>query len=235
MRDTENACARAEISFVSADFARDHRDASAWILVLTLGFEHEEGEKPPGQELIGELGFDEELPALESPLWCESGRPGHMFFWLHAFAPNAIDEDRATLHPWVDHIFRREAARQVLDEHLRGELNVLSVGTGGLTLIRRGADPAPLFVMPQTDDLAWGLGLFPSAHPFFQKHVLPRMSEYAEYGCAAGGKRYPAGFLELSNTDQWADHYGAIWPLFQQAKRRFDPKHLLNPGFMEWQ
>jgi FAD/FMN-containing dehydrogenase len=30
--------------------------------------------------------------------------------------------------------------------------------------------------------------------------------------------------------DDWAAHYGEVWPMFRDAKQRFDPNHVLTPG-----
>ena len=48
---------------------------------------------------------------------------------------------------------------------------------------------------------------------------------------AIGGKRY-AGFgaVPFSQAD-WKDHFGPdVWRRLSEAKRKFDPNHVLTPG-----
>lgn len=38
-------------------------------------------------------------------------------------------------------------------------------------------------------------------------------------------------YLPLNMTrNQWMDHFGDKWKLFQQRKAQYDPKHILSPG-----
>jgi FAD/FMN-containing dehydrogenase len=47
---------------------------------------------------------------------------------------------------------------------------------------------------------------------------------------AAGGFCYPVGAVPMSSED-WRDHFGSRWPLFEVAKRRYDPDNRLTPGY----
>jgi FAD/FMN-containing dehydrogenase len=46
----------------------------------------------------------------------------------------------------------------------------------------------------------------------------------------AGGVQYPVGAFPTSFND-WKDHFGSSWPLFREAKRRYDPGNSLTPGY----
>jgi cytokinin dehydrogenase len=46
----------------------------------------------------------------------------------------------------------------------------------------------------------------------------------------AGGVQYPVGAFAMS-PDDWTAHFGSGWPPFREAKRRYDPEHLLAPGY----
>ncbi|QOZ72070.1 FAD-binding protein [Bradyrhizobium arachidis] len=46
----------------------------------------------------------------------------------------------------------------------------------------------------------------------------------------AGGILYPVSALAMSSQD-WADHFGARWPLLRDARRRHDPDGILTPGY----
>ena len=58
---------------------------------------------------------------------------------------------------------------------------------------------------------------------FFNELLVPRLY-------AAGGKVYPP-FAPTLSRDEWREHYGTeTWRQFADAKRRFDPANVLNPG-----
>ncbi|MEH2628528.1 cytokinin dehydrogenase [Bradyrhizobium sp. AZCC 1719] len=46
----------------------------------------------------------------------------------------------------------------------------------------------------------------------------------------AGGVQYPVGAFAMSPGD-WEVHFGSSWPQLREAKRRYDPQHLLAPGY----
>ena len=45
------------------------------------------------------------------------------------------------------------------------------------------------------------------------------------------GVLYPVSALPLS-ADDWQRHFGAAWPAFQDARRRYDPAGILTPGYL---
>ena len=46
----------------------------------------------------------------------------------------------------------------------------------------------------------------------------------------AGGVLYPVSAFAMSPAD-WEIHFGSGWPRFREAGRRYDPGHLLAPGY----
>ena len=46
----------------------------------------------------------------------------------------------------------------------------------------------------------------------------------------AGGVQYPVSAFAMSPAD-WEVHFGSGWPQLREAKRRYDPGHLLAPGY----
>ncbi|WP_334355316.1 MULTISPECIES: FAD-binding protein [unclassified Bradyrhizobium] len=46
----------------------------------------------------------------------------------------------------------------------------------------------------------------------------------------AGGVQYPVGAFAMSPAD-WEIHFESGWPQLRDAKRRYDPGHLLTPGY----
>jgi FAD/FMN-containing dehydrogenase len=49
-----------------------------------------------------------------------------------------------------------------------------------------------------------------------------------------GGKRYLSGWINF-DASGWRAHYGEKWPTVVALKRKFDPKGLLNPGFVKFE
>jgi cytokinin dehydrogenase len=47
---------------------------------------------------------------------------------------------------------------------------------------------------------------------------------------AAGGRPYPVSAIRLT-ADDWAEHFGPMWPVVRRAKERFDPELILTPGY----
>ena len=47
---------------------------------------------------------------------------------------------------------------------------------------------------------------------------------------AAGGTLHPVSVFPMS-PDEWRDHFGPAWTRLRDAKERFDPRHVLTPGY----
>ena len=48
--------------------------------------------------------------------------------------------------------------------------------------------------------------------------------------CSAGGVHYPVSAFAMAGKD-WKDHFGPAWPHLYEAKQRYDPSHILTPGY----
>jgi len=46
----------------------------------------------------------------------------------------------------------------------------------------------------------------------------------------AGGVQYPVSALPMSSGD-WKAHFASRWPMFTEARRRYDPGNVLTPGY----
>ncbi|MGH9447610.1 MAG: hypothetical protein ACRD3O_18050, partial [Terriglobia bacterium] len=46
-----------------------------------------------------------------------------------------------------------------------------------------------------------------------------------------GGKRYLSGWLNFDAAG-WKLHYGDQWPKVVELKKKFDPRNVINPGFL---
>ena len=76
-----------------------------------------------------------------------------------------------------------------------------------------------------------GFGILPAVPRQLVSEALPRLGQASAASMLMGGKRYLSGWVAF-DAEQWKAHYGAMWPSVVSLKKRFDPKGLLNPGFI---
>ena len=79
-----------------------------------------------------------------------------------------------------------------------------------------------------------GVGILPAVAPQFLPEVLPRMTAASQASTMMGGKRYLSGWIDFDHA-AWKAHYGEKWPAVVEAKRKFDPHGILNPGFIKYE
>jgi FAD/FMN-containing dehydrogenase len=59
---------------------------------------------------------------------------------------------------------------------------------------------------------------------------------FHELTVAYGGKRYLSGWITFKTAEQWEAHFGSeTWAKIREAKRRFDPDGIMNPGFIQYE
>jgi cytokinin dehydrogenase len=89
----------------------------------------------------------------------------------------------------------------------------------------------PLFKVP-SEEQAFAIWLFRSVKPGDEpalSALLASNRELLAKMTAAGGKRY-APYSMVISPAEWREHYGPqLWQRFSQAKRRYDPSHVLSP------
>lgn len=210
------------------------RTDGKWRLLLSIGKEFDGEETVDAGALRGGLRFSEELPSADAPLWSDTGIPGHIFFRMHSGTFWNQGGAPPTVHPWVDHVFSPDAAVTALDQMLKNPPTPLGMGTCGLIPVSVQADHAPLFAVPDSGGLFIGLGMFPNVPAGLRNEAMAIMSEYSRTCCDAGGKRYLSGYVDFTTRAEWREHYGPQWEWFTRMKERFDPRGLLNAGFLTW-
>jgi cytokinin dehydrogenase len=214
-------------TWLFAGVARDPRRGRR-VFVLLVGQEEggDAAAEPP------QLDAQLERPRRSAPLWDRTGQPGHPFFQVFG-TPPASDLGRTQLNPWVEHILPPQSATATLERLLAEEEDSTSEAKFRLIFIRRCERQAPLFATPEGDWLT-GLGMFAS-FPANQRERAETAVEAHELRVGShGSKRYLSGYLKFASTSDWVEHYGPAWPAFARAKERFDPLHVLNPGFVHW-
>lgn len=205
--------------FLTSSVASDPFDPTRRSLLLFVGQE-ECAEREP----VFEHHADFELRTQRAPLWDSGGRPGHPFF--HVF------DAEARLNPWFEKVMSFGDAANALDKLLDARLLSLGSGGAGVRFMRRGAAPAPLFVTPPAE-LMVGVGVFASFQADDRSAAIASAARSAECFAQIPGKRYLSGYLARTAAE-WAEHYGSAWQSFCRSKRRYDPQHRLNPGFVRW-
>jgi cytokinin dehydrogenase len=76
------------------------------------------------------------------------------------------------------------------------------------------------------------VGLMRTTVPPTPEHVANQLADNRrlyEMAVALGGCYYPVDSLSME-PDDWKKQFGDQWDIFVEAKHRFDPLHLLNPG-----
>jgi len=90
----------------------------------------------------------------------------------------------------------------------------------------------PMFKVPN-EDQAFAVWLFRSAPAGDQATLSAMMASNRELLAkmtAVGGKRY-SPYSGVMSPEQWATHFGPdLWRRLSEAKKKFDPNHVLTPG-----
>jgi len=134
-------------------------------------------------------------------------------------------------HPWMETILAWQSCQLYITQVL-AQLPPQTVAGGHILLwpARGNASSVPLFMRPSSETLM-GFGVLPAVPPHLLDEALPRLRQASAASVMMGGKRYLSGWVVFDN-EQWKAHYGPLWPRVQELKKRFDPKHVLNPGFI---
>ncbi|WP_037305892.1 FAD-binding protein [Amycolatopsis orientalis] len=136
-------------------------------------------------------------------------------------------------HPWIDTFLPDSAVEQVVTGTLAatGEAELGALGLILLYPVRADRLKTPLFKVPD-GELVWLFSLLRTGSPVDPLHnarlVGLNVDLYRKVS-ALGGKAYPSTAVPRS-TAEWREHFGSSWPLLAEAKARYSPKNLLNPG-----
>ncbi len=140
----------------------------------------------------------------------------------------------ANAHPWMETVLPWPAVvpflTRVLDAlppHILGGGHVLLWPSRGTT------SRAPNFMQPG-GEFVMGFGLLPGVPRAALPAVLPLLDQLSDASIHAGGKRYLSGRIAF-DAARWRAHFGARWDALCDAKKRYDPDGVLNPGFIAWE
>ena len=106
---------------------------------------------------------------------------------------------------------------------------------GGHTLLwpcRGTASNVPMFMHPQ-GDYVMGFGILPAVPRQLVPMALALLNRASDLGMQIGGKRYLSGWVEFGHS-KWKAHFENQWEKVLQCKEFYDPRSVLNPGFVHY-
>jgi cytokinin dehydrogenase len=134
-------------------------------------------------------------------------------------------------HPWMETALPWDKARPYITGVLRSiPPNLLTGGLVTLQPLTRDRSNLPLLVLPEGERLMH-FGILPAVPRQFLAMVLPLLMKASELSIEMGGKRYLSGWIDFDQP-QWKAHFAERWDQLNEWKRFFDPKGILNPGFV---
>jgi cytokinin dehydrogenase len=196
-----------------------------WFYPFHLTVEFDPAAPPDDAALLGGLRpygtlYVDDLPAVEFlermdpvfDLWKRGGTWSHVHAWMETVlpwdrAPDFIGAVLPDLPP--------------------------SVLVGGHVLIwpaKGSASRSRLFRRPPGENLV-GFGVLPAIPAEHWEDAKPMIENLHRMSLLFGGTRYLSGWIDFT-PEEWRAHFGPEWDAFVQAKRRWDPDGVLNPGFV---
>lgn len=203
------------------------RPFAAWFYPLHITVEFDPAAPPDDLELLRGLScyrhlHTEDLPHMEFAfrleplfeLWRRSG------YWQNA-------------HPWMETMLPWETAADYISRTLEN-FPPHAIGGGHILLwpARGRISKLPFFMTPNSSHIM-GFGILPGLPRELLPQIVPLLNLASDTSMAAGGKRYLSGLVQF-DREKWRRHFGDKWPELARLKRKYDPKGILNPGFVDF-
>jgi FAD/FMN-containing dehydrogenase len=137
-------------------------------------------------------------------------------------------------HPWLTTFVGDTQVEAVVGTELAAldPRDLGPFGQVGVSAFRRDAIRSPLLRLPD-DELCHTFNLIrvpASADPAEAVRLVEANRAVFARVAAAGGTLYPVSALPGSRAG-WRRHFGPEWDRLRRAKRRYDPDHVLTPGY----
>jgi|CXWL01.1.fsa_nt_gi FAD/FMN-containing dehydrogenase len=201
-----------------------------WAYPMFLTVEYSEGENPDDAALLQGLEHFKHLRTEEYTQLEFCNRLVPVFEFWHRSG------NWEMAHPWMEVIMPWDKTQEFI-ELIQSQLPPQALGVGGHVLVwpaHTGASDAPLFMRPP-GDYVMGWGILPAVPHKFLDQALAQLDLASELSMAYGGKRYLSGYITFKTKEQWAAHFGDKWGMVCAAKKKFDPDHILGPGFIQYE
>lgn len=136
-------------------------------------------------------------------------------------------------HPWLNVFLTDDSVEGFVAETLAatGEPELGATGLVLLYPVRNDRLKTPLFTVPP-GEISWlfsPLRAGSPSDPLHNARLLELNVDLYRKARDLGGKVYPSNALPMS-TEDWRAHFGGAWPKLADAKARYAPGNLLNPG-----
>jgi len=211
-------------------------------------FDYLEGQLVPGDDgrryVLGAVSFStppdepDEDALLDSLAFGESENEETTYF---GFLNRMADGEAALRaegswfhpHPWLDLFLPDDAVEEVVAEFL-ATTDASELGATGLVLlypVRKDRLTTSLFSVPE-GEISWLFSPLRTGSPDDPLHnarLIELNVDLYRKVRDLGGKAYPTNALPMS-TEDWREHFGPVWPKLAEAKARYAPGNLLNPG-----
>ncbi len=134
-------------------------------------------------------------------------------------------------HPWMEVVLPWDMTFFYIDTVLK-KLPPPMLGGGHILLwpCTGTTSNIPLFMRPKGEFLM-GFGILPGIPKDYVEPVLEALDKASDAVNMANGKRYLSGYINFTH-EKWKQHFGEKWETVASAKKKYDPKGLLNPGFI---
>jgi len=196
-----------------------------WFYPFHATVEFEEGAEPDDASLLRGLAPYEKLYVDDLPTYDFFARLEPVFdLWKRGGTWEHV-------HAWTEVVMPWETAPDLLDAILPDLPPSILVGGHVLLWPAKGTTSrSRLFVRPEGENLL-GFGILPAIPPRYWEEAKPMLDMASRLSIAMGGKRYLSGYVDFT-PEEWREHFGPMWDPFVEAKRRYDPDGVLNPGFI---
>jgi len=202
-----------------------------WMFPMFLTVEYDEGEDPDDAAILDGLSFYRHLRTEEYSQLEFCNRLVPIFDLWHRSGNWDMP------HPWVETTLAYDKAKELIPYVLEN-FPPQALGPGGHILLwpaRADTSEVPLFAYPEDSENLMGFGILPAVPPAFLEQALAQLDMFHEMTVAYGGKRYLSGWVPYKSADEWESHFGAErWATIKEAKRRYDPDGVMNPGFFQF-
>ncbi|WOG94239.1 hypothetical protein DCAR_0313532 [Daucus carota subsp. sativus] len=134
-------------------------------------------------------------------------------------------------HPWLNLFVPKS---RIFDFHQGVIVNMIHARniTRGLVLLyptnRKRWDDRMSAVTPD-EDIFYSVGLLCSGDNDNWKAMDEQNKDILEF-CEKAGIRFKQYLPHYTTREEWIDHFGEKWSIFQERKTMFDPKMILSPG-----
>jgi cytokinin dehydrogenase len=221
----ESWCVPLPMGFRMVEGTR--RTFGEWFFPIHATMELGEGETPPDARVLTGLKpyrnvHREELSTFDfsnrlEPLFTIWRRSG---YW-------------ANTHPWMETILPWETAADYINTVLP-QYPPAALGGGHVLLwCSSGRTSRTRFFMRPKSDWVVGFGFLPGLPKDVLEQIVPKLNEASDLSMMMGAKRYLSGIIQF-DKERWRAHYGEEWPEVCRLKKKYDPKGILNPGFIDY-